>query len=69
MTPFTLPQVCDCGARGAVTFEPAPPPPPGENDPDPTIVAAEGSFDIDGSGEIVCRSCGERLGNHHHDSP
>jgi hypothetical protein len=57
MKQFTLPQVCDCGARGAVTFEPA-----GEMDPDPAIIAAQGSFDLDGRGGILCLSCGDRLG-------
>lgn len=61
---FTLPQICGCGARGAITFEPAGPPVPGEQDPDPAIVAAGGAFDLDGDGGILCLACGQRVGRH-----
>ena len=60
LRPFTLPQICRCGAEGKITLVPRPPPVPGEPDPDPAIVAAEGPFVVAEQG-LVCLVCGERL--------
>ena len=62
MKRFALPQICDCGARGLIVFEPPAPPPPGLPDPDPILVAAEGGFALHDEGGVVCRTCGKRLG-------
>jgi hypothetical protein len=59
---FTLPQICGCGARGSVTFEPVPLSASAERDPDPLVVEAQGSFWLDGHGGIQCLACGERFG-------
>ena len=60
LRPFTLPQICDCGAQGKITFQPRQPPRLGERDPDPAIVAAEGPFHIDDGKDLVCLNCGDR---------
>jgi hypothetical protein len=62
MNRFKLPQVCHCGARGSITFEPTPLSLGSERDPDPAIITAEGLFRLDDGGGIVCRDCGDRLG-------
>jgi hypothetical protein len=59
---FTLPQVCGCGAHGTVSFEPLPWSASAERDPDPLIVAAQGSFWLDGQGGFQCLACGARFG-------
>jgi hypothetical protein len=38
MNRFKLPQVCHCGARGSITFEPTPLSLGSERDPDPAII-------------------------------
>jgi hypothetical protein len=50
---FTLPQICDCGARGAITFEPGRASARGQ---------PEGAFGLVQGGGIICLSCGDRLG-------
>jgi hypothetical protein len=62
MKRFTLPQSCECGAQGSITFEPAPKPALAVADPHPKIVAADGAFRLDGEGIVSCRNCGARLG-------
>ena len=57
---FTLPHICACGATGTVTFEPRGLPAPGEADPHPTIVSAEGAFQIDDGNVLICIDCAER---------
>ena len=55
---FKLPQRCDCGARGLVTFQEGNFRRSGETHPRLEVVAVEGSFGLNDKGEVVCMECG-----------
>ena len=56
---FSLPQACDCGARGTVTFEEGAVCRPGELHPRVKVVDVEGPFRVDEDGTLVCLACEE----------
>ena len=58
-TRFSLPEKCDCGARGTITFEEGDIRAPGEH-PELKVVAVEGPFRLDSQDKIICTNCEDR---------